>query len=66
MTIESYYDLEADLDLFIPYATKKISTKWNIPIDKVKIVWNDTELEYCIYINGKWCGYYDLDEMGDS
>jgi hypothetical protein len=51
---------------FIPYVTKKISTKWNIPIDKVQIVWNDTELEYCIYIDGKWCGYYDLDEMGDS
>lgn len=59
------YHQEDNLDLFIPYATKKISTKWNISIDKVKIVWNDTENEYCIYIDGKWCGYYDLDEMED-
>lgn len=50
------------IDHFIPYATKKVSTKLGIPIDKVKIVWNNTELEYCIYIDGKWCGYYNLDE----
>jgi len=59
------YDKEDNLDLFIPYATKEVSTKLGIPIDKVKIVWNDVELEDCIYIDGKWRGYYDLDEMED-
>lgn len=59
---ESYHD---DQDQFIHHIRHTIASEREVSIDKVSVVWSDIECEYCIYVNNKWCGYYDLDYEGD-
>lgn len=39
----------------------KIAKESNITVGEVKITYCAPVAEYCIYVNGKWSGYLDVD-----
>lgn len=53
-----------------PYTDEYINNKYRrqiadahgVPVSKVKIWYCGPVDEYCVYINGKWSGYLELNE----
>lgn len=38
-----------------------VAKRCNVCQSRVDIFYSDVEQEYCIYIAGKWAGYYQID-----
>ena len=47
---------------FINRIKINVAKKYNVCQSKIDVFWSDIELEYCIYVDGVWNGYYDLEE----
>lgn len=39
-----------------------VAKKYNVCQSKIDVFWSDIELEYVLFIEGLFAGYYDLEE----
>ena len=46
---------------FINSIKINVAKKYNVCQSKIDVFFNDVELEYCIYVDGVWNGYYQID-----
>ena len=51
---------------WLPMVTRQIASDAGVNISSVRVWWCGPVSEYCIYINGKWSGYVDLEKYGHN
>lgn len=48
-------------EFFINSIKINVAKKYNVCQSKVHVFFSDEEGEYCIYVDGVWSGYYQID-----
>lgn len=56
-------DPDHEDEFFINSIKINVAKKYNVCQSKIEVFWSDVEMEYCIYVEGKWLGYFYLEEI---
>lgn len=62
MTKPISIDPDQEDAFFINKIKIDVAKRCNVCQSVVDVFYSDVEQEYCVYIAGKWAGYYDLEE----
>lgn len=61
MTKSIFLDPDQEDAFFINRIKIDVAKSYNVCQSVVDIFYSDVEQEYVLYIEGKWAGYYELD-----
>lgn len=56
------YNEDQEDAFFINKIKIDVAKRCNVCQSKIHIFFSDEEGEYCVYVDGVWNGYYDLEE----